>query len=314
MSTLPWVEKYRPKSLVEVRGHSHIKKVLDEFGGISKCPHLLFYGPPGTGKTSTILAMAKQHFGPHMKEMVMEINASDDRGIEIVTGRIKSFVETHSFSGNTVKLVILDEADALTKEAQSALRRILEKSSHGARFCLCCNYVGKIIPPLQSRCTKFRFERIDRDSLRMMALGICEEEKLDLDDRSLDAVLDLSKGDARRVINLLQSCRSSSCYSVDFIYGLTGSPLPSDIERIFNDLLTLSFKDSFEVIMNLVDKMGYAVNEIVQALAMKVLNHVHDQKRLGTVLVEFSNIEYNLAHGGSQKLAVGHLVSAFHCD
>ena len=300
----------------EVKGHSNILTVLKKFGGIHRCPHLLFYGPPGTGKTSTILAMAKEYYGVHMRGMVMEVNASDERGIEIVTGKIKSFVETHSFSGLSVKLVILDEADALTAEAQSALRRVLEKSTVDARFCLCCNYIGKISGPLQSRCTKFRFEGIDRESLREMALKIGKEEKLVFQEGAVDALLDLAKGDARRVINLMQSsflgCVNDSC-SVGYLYRLAGSPLPSDIDEVFNVLLEKSFKDSFESITSLVRDKGYAVTDIVSDLTAGVLDRfAADSGRLGVVLEEFSNIEYNLAGGGSQKLAVGHLVSAFH--
>ena len=300
----------------EVKGHSDILTVLKKFRGIHRCPHLLFYGPPGTGKTSTILAMAKEYYGVHMRGMVMEVNASDERGIEIVTGKIKSFVETHSFSGLNVKLVILDEADALTAEAQSALRRVLEKSTVDARFCLCCNYIGKISGPLQSRCTKFRFEGIDRESLREMALKIGDKEKLIFQEGAIDALLDLAKGDARRVINLMQSsflgCVNDSC-SVEYLYRLAGSPLPSDIDDAFLVLLEKSFKDSFESITSLVSDKGYAVTDIVSDLTSRVQDRfAGDSDRLCVILDEFSNIEYNLAGGGSQKLAVGHLVSAFH--
>ena len=299
----------------DVKGHSNILTVLKKFRGIHRSPHLLFYGPPGTGKTSTILAMAKEYYGVHMRGMVMEVNASDERGIEIVTGKIKSFVETHSFSGLNIKLVILDEADALTAEAQSALRRVLEKSTVDARFCLCCNYIGKISGPLQSRCTKFRFEGIDRESLREMALEIGHEEKLVFQEGAIDALLDLAKGDARRVINLMQSaflgCVNDSC-SVEYLYRLAGSPLPSDIDEAFNVLLEKSFKDSFESITSLVTEKGYAVTDIVSDLTTRVIERFGSDSRLCVVLDEFSNIEYNLAGGGSQKLAVGHLVSAFH--
>ena len=316
-TSLPWVEKYRPKTVADVKGHAEILTVLKKFKGISRTPNLLFYGPPGTGKTSTILAMAKEHYGPNMRDMVMEINASDERGIEVVTGRVKSFVQTHSFSGLSVKLVILDEADALTAEAQSALRRIMERSTSSARFCLCCNYIGKIIPPLQSRCTKFRFEGIDKQSLHGMALSVCHEEDLVFEEGAIDAVLRLANGDARRVMNLLQSasmgCLKSDPCSVEYIYRLAGSPLPSDLDHVFSVLLSLSFKDSFHSISVLVNDKGYAVTEIVTDLSLKVLSRfAEDTIRLSILLDEFSNIEYNLAVGGSEKLAVGHLVSAFH--
>lgn len=315
--SLPWVEKYRPQTMSEVKGHANIITVLEKFGGIGKSPHLLFYGPPGTGKTSTILALAKEFYGRNKGDMVMEINASDERGIEIVTGKIKTFVETFSFSGERVKLVILDEADALTVEAQSALRRIMEKSTSAARFCLCCNYISKIIGPLQSRCTKFRFEGIKRESLRCMALEICEKESLLFQTEAVEALLDLSGGDARRVINLMQSaslgCIGDSVCSVDYIYRLAGCPLPCDIDEIFFYLSAKSFKDAFEKVSSLVQDKCYAVANVLTNLVDKVLTtFAADPVRLGILLDEFSNIEYNLSVGGNQKLAVGHLVSAFH--
>ena len=300
----------------EVRGHSNIVAVLKHFGGIPGIPHLLFFGPPGTGKTSTILAMAKEHYGRDFRLMVMEVNASDERGIEVVTGKIHSFVQTHSFCDLRVKLVILDEADALTAEAQSALRRIMEKSTVDVRFCLCCNYIGKISAPLQSRCTKFRFEGIDRESLKEMALAISTNENMSFEKGAVDAVLDLAQGDARRVINLMQSASLAaevSGVSEEYIYRLAGSPLPSDVDAVFSALLGESFEDSFRETTYMVKHRGYAVADIVTALATKVLSDTTlAEDRLRTLFVEFSNIEYNLAGGGSEKLAVGHLVSAFH--
>lgn len=317
---LPWVEKYRPTTMSEVKGHPNIMTVLTKFGGIPRIPHLLFFGPPGTGKTSTILAMAKEYYGRAFRLMVMEVNASDERGIEVVTGKILSFVQSHSFSDIRVKLVILDEADALTAEAQSALRRIMEKSSADVRFCLCCNYISRISAPLQSRCTRFRFEGIDRDSLRDMVLRISENEGLAFAKGAVDAVLDLSAGDARRVINLMQSASlGSSCASsralvtVEYAYKLAGRPLPGDIDAFLLELSEKSFKESFDYITSRVDEKGYAVVDIVSALAPKVLEKfAENQARLGILLDEMSSIEYNLSAGGSEKLAVGHLVSAFH--
>lgn len=314
--SLPWVEKYRPQTMSDVKGHANIITVLENFGGLGKSPHLLFYGPPGTGKTSTILAMAKEFYGRNKGDMVMEVNASDERGIDIVTGKIKTFVETLSFSGQRVKLVILDEADALTVEAQSALRRIMEKSTSAARFCLCCNYISKIIGPLQSRCTKFRFEGIKKESLRCMALEICKKECLLFETEAIEALLDLSRGDARRVINLMQSaslgCLNDSC-SAEYIYRLAGCPLPCDIDEVFSFLSEKSFKDAFEKISSLVENKCYAVADVLTNLLDRVLaTFAADPLRLGILLDEFSNIEYNLSVGGNQKLAIGHLVSAFH--
>ncbi|KAK9269953.1 hypothetical protein L1049_025526 [Liquidambar formosana] len=160
----PWVEKYRPQSLADVAAHRDIVDTIDRLTSENRLPHLLLYGPPGTGKTSTILAVARKLYGAQFHNMILELNASDDRGIDVVRQQIQDFASTQSFSfgpKSSVKLVLLDEADAMTKDAQFALRRVIEKYTKNTRFALICNQVNKIIPALQSRCTRFRFAPLD---------------------------------------------------------------------------------------------------------------------------------------------------------
>ena len=157
-TNLPWVEKYRPKRLEDLISHEDILKTIKRFMDENRLPHLLLYGPPGTGKTSTILACARQLYkGKEFNSMVLELNASDDRGIGVVRNQIMNFASTRTIFSKGFKLIILDEADAMTKDAQNALRRVMEKFTENVRFCLICNYLTKIIPAIQSRCTRFRF-------------------------------------------------------------------------------------------------------------------------------------------------------------
>jgi replication factor C subunit 3/5 len=207
---------------------------------------MLFYGPPGTGKTSTALALAKHMYGKSIEAMTLELNASDDRGINIVRNEIQDFASTRTMMSNKFKFIILDECDAMTKDAQMALRRVMEKYVKNARFCLICNYVSKIIPALQSRCTRFRFQPLPEEFVKARLEYICDEEHIEKDESGVDAVMRLGCGDMRRALNLLQStCMSAGRVAEDAAYQCAGKPLPSDIDAIATCLFNESLKDSF---------------------------------------------------------------------
>ncbi|CAM9682196.1 unnamed protein product [Rangifer tarandus platyrhynchus] len=190
---LPWVEKYRPQTLDDLISHQDILSTIQKFISEDRLPHLLLYGPPGTGKTSTILACAKQLYkDKEFGSMVLELNASDDRGIDIVRGPILSFASTRTIFKKGFKLVILDEADAMTQDAQNALRRVIEKFTENTRFCLICNYLSKIIPALQSRCTRFRFGPLTPELMVPRLEHVVEEEKVDISEDGMKALITLS--------------------------------------------------------------------------------------------------------------------------
>ncbi|KAM7222337.1 P-loop containing nucleoside triphosphate hydrolase protein [Rhypophila decipiens] len=212
----PWVEKYRPKTLSDVTAQDHTITVLQRTLQATNLPHMLFYGPPGTGKTSTILALAKELYGPElMKSRVLELNASDERGISIVREKVKNFARMQltnppagyksRFPCPPFKIIILDEADSMTQDAQSALRRTMETYSKITRFCLICNYVTRIIDPLASRCSKFRFKSLDQGNARKRLEEIAKLEGVGLEDGAVDALIKSSDGDLRKAITFLQS-------------------------------------------------------------------------------------------------------------
>ncbi|KAF7777521.1 hypothetical protein Agabi119p4_3593 [Agaricus bisporus var. burnettii] len=221
----PWVEKYRPKTIEDVSAQEHTVAVLRKTLTSTNLPHMLFYGPPGTGKTSTILALARQLFGPdNFKNRVLELNASDERGISIVREKIKNFArqtpraQAVASDGKTYpcppyKIIILDEADSMTQDAQGALRRIMETYARITRFCLVCNYVTRIIEPLASRCSKFRFTPLDSESATSRLTYIAKEEQIDVDTSVIDALITVSNGDLRRAITYLQSASRLSSSS-----------------------------------------------------------------------------------------------------
>ncbi|KAF7637394.1 AAA domain-containing protein [Meloidogyne graminicola] len=238
-ANLPWVEKYRPSSLSDLVSQEEIVNSITKMIDEDRLPHLLFYGPPGTGKTTTILAAARKMFPRKgMQSKLLELNASDERGIDVVRNKIVSFASSQGLqevfaASNTgtgkkaIKLVILDEADAMTKDAQNALRRIIEKYTDSTRFCIICNYLSKIIPALQSRCTRFRFAPLKKEQVILRIEYIIKKEKLNVTDDGKDALFKLSKGDMRRIINILQSTSlSTDVINEESVYRCVGHPRP----------------------------------------------------------------------------------------
>lgn len=223
--------------------------LVNKFINENQLPHLLFYGPPGTGKTSTILACARQLYKPQtFNQMVLELNASDDRGINIVRGQILNFASTRTIFSGGYKLIILDEADAMTNDAQNALRRIIEKYTDNVRFCIICNYLSKIIPALQSRCTRFRFAPLNAEQILPRLEHVVEAEAIKVSEDGKKALMTLAGGDMRKVLNVLQSTwMAYKDVTEDNVYTCVGHPLKSDIANIVKWLLnTESFKEIFE--------------------------------------------------------------------
>ena len=253
---------------------------VEKFIEKNRLPHLLFYGPPGTGKTSTILAVARRIYGSEYKKQTLEVrfiacpqnninflqlNASDDRGIDVVREKIKQFAETRTLFSMGFKLIILDEADMMTQQAQAALRRVIEQYTKNVRFCIICNYVNKIAPAIQSRCTRFRFSPLPIVEVERRVNDVVEAEKcvesfiqleqqptklldsVNLTEDGKRALLKLSKGDMRRALSVLQACHAAyTSIGETEIYNCTGNPHPSDIETIVNSMLSDEFTTSYQ--------------------------------------------------------------------
>ena len=300
-------------------------------------PHLLLYGPPGTGKTSTIVAAAKRMYGnTKYNSMTLELNASDARGIDVVRNEIKEFAGTQQLftamngQGNkkgNVKLIILDEADAMTSDAQFALRRIIEKYTKNARFCLICNYVSKIIPALQSRCTRFRFAPLSKHQIQGRLEYVAQQEHIALTADGIQAILDLSGGDMRRVLNLLQSTAMSKTklpsllvgedtnnsdenppadsdtvvVNENDVYLTSGAPLPTDMDDILLWLLNETFRTACQNITQLCTTKGYALADVLQQLTMKIMNLQLDSEPLARLLDGMSQVECRLANSASSE-------------
>mmetsp|Transcript_3561 Transcript_3561/g.8800 ORF Transcript_3561/g.8800 Transcript_3561/m.8800 type:complete len:359 (-) Transcript_3561:29-1105(-) len=276
----PWVEKYRPKSVDEVAMQDEVVSVLKKALEGHDMPHLLFYGPPGTGKTSTILAISRQLFGGDgMKQRVLELNASDERGISVVRDKVKAFAQLTANGGTSpsgkplpgYKIIIMDECDSMTSDAQSALRRTMEAYSKVTRFCLICNYVSRIIDPLASRCAKFRFKPLSLEPQMSRLKMIQGREGVECPDEVLSRLVTYSGGDLRQAITLLQ-CLSrlrgeGEPITEEDVMDVAGV-LP---EAAINDLITRCHTNSFE-------KVQEAVTDIVAAgySATAVISQLHD--------------------------------------
>jgi len=310
---LPWVEKYRPKRLEDLVAHKDIISIITKLIDANNLPHLLFYGPPGTGKTSTIIAAAKRMFGQQTyTSMALELNASDARGIDVVRYQIKEFAGTRQLFHKGIKLIILDEADSMTNDAQNALRRIVERYTKNARFCFICNYVSKIIPALQSRCTRFRFSPLSSEQIYDRLVHIVQEEKVETTENGLQSILSLACGDMRRVINTLQ-CTSMS-YSIvneTNVYLTCGAPLPSDIDYLTKILFNDSFSVACSKMITLCKSNGYALSDIIYDLTTIVTSMDLPPGVMSILLDGMSNVEYRLAYGTNERLQTASLVGVF---
>ena len=308
-----WNEKYRPQKLDDISAHRDIIDTIRRLTNEKRLPHLLLCGPPGTGKTTTILAIARQLYGQFFTQMTLELNASDDRGIAVVRNEIQDFASTkRSFEG--FKLVILDECDYLTPNAQFALRRIIEKYSKHTRFCLICNYAHKIIPALQSRSTKFRFTPLPADQVRDRIKLICDRENVSITDRAVVAIQELGQGDMRRTINLLQSTQLATKNKLEesTVYSVSGQPHPIEIENVLNCLLNKGFSASLHEVSALKYEKGFAVIDIVRSVMSHVFKmHLSTVLRMKLLQI-LAETEFCLEHISSERLQILALVGAFY--
>ncbi|KAL7009871.1 Subunit of heteropentameric Replication factor C (RF-C) [Cystobasidiomycetes sp. EMM_F5] len=294
LDNLPWVEKYRPVTLDDVVSHADITSTIDKFLELNQLPHMLFYGPPGTGKTSTVLCIARKIYGDPGKSKsasnayrnnVLELNASDERGIDVVREQIKNFAGVRTFGSSAYKLIILDEADMMTQVAQGALRRgetsssalqrllvltvyptVIEQYTKNVRFCIICNYVNRIIPAIQSRCTRFRFGPLPIIEVERRLHTVIDAEKVQLTPDGKQALLRLSKGDMRRALNVMQDDDTNACLALQDV-----------IAGIYDFVATVKFPP---------------------ATRIYILDHL-------------AQVEHRLSTGGNEKLQLTSLLATF---
>jgi replication factor C subunit 3/5 len=309
-NNLPWVEKYRPSNLANVLSQPHVTETLKKFIENKRLPHMIFYGPAGTGKTSSIVSCAKEIYGKDYDMMVLELNASDDRGINTVREQVKDFSSNCQFFTKGIMLVILDEADAMTFDAQFALRRIIENYSNNVRFCLICNYISKIIIPVQSRCVLFRFYPLNNDIINDKLLKICKNEKIRSNKAGIQTITQLCKGDLRVGINLLQSIYlAKGKLATDAVYSFSGLPTPKESKKLTNSIIkNRSFKKNSKIIEALIHN-GVSLHKILLTLTDDILHSKLNENNKMNILKKLGEIEKKINITNDEKPYINELSS-----
>ncbi len=314
---LPWVEKYRPQNISEVISNNNNNiKILSSMLSKGSLPHLLFHGTSGTGKTSLIQVLAKELYGDNINLMIMKLDASDDRGINSVREEIKSFAEKKNMFFKGVKLIILDEADSMTFDAQFALRRIIEKYSDTTRFCLICNYENKIIHAIRTRCANFRFSPIKSSDMIPLLEKICINENLNYTIDSLKIIARLCNGDLRKTINLLQTISmKSNNINVDLSYESAGLPPKIIIENIFDQLISnnYDFNEKFIFINNILKFNGYSLGIILKEITFLLLEkpNLFNNKKYAQLFSDLADLENKVSKSTFNDIYISLLISIF---
>ena len=293
----------------EIIGQDLIIKRLKAYVNSRDMPHLLFAGPPGVGKTASAIALARELYGEDWMYNFTELNASDDRGIDVVRDKIKNFAKVSPIGPFGFKIIFLDEADALTNDAQSALRRTMEIFHKNCRFIISCNYPSKIIEPIQSRCVVYRFKPLSREAINDAIKRIIDEEKIDVKDDAIDAIFEISEGDMRKAINVLQSAASlKEAVDSDMIYATEGSIKPDNIKNIFDLVLNGSFDRAREYLHRILNE-GISAEEIIKGIHKATLNlDIPINKQLN-IIDRIGEIDFRITEGANEKIQLDALLA-----
>ena len=297
-----WIEKYRPQTLDDVMGHENIVGRLKSYVSRNDLSHMLFSGPAGTGKTTCATAIARELYGEDWREHFLELNASDERGIDVVRDRIKNFART-SFGGVEYRIIFLDEADALTSDAQSALRRTMEQFSNNVRFILSCNYSSQIIDPIQSRCAVFRFSPLADDAVAEEIRAIAAEEDIELTEDGLDALVYAADGDMRKAINGLQAASvSGDTVDESAVYAITSTARPEEIRTMVQSALDGDFTASRATLDRLLTEEGIAGGDIIDQLHRSIWEFDIDDDAAVRVLERIGETDYRITRGANERV------------
>lgn len=316
---IPWTEKYRPKSLDQILSHNNTISILRNFIHNKQLPHLLFHGPSGTGKTSTMMAIARELYGNNIDTMIMVINASEERGIEVIRTKVTDFARSKSMvlkeedllTKDLFKLIILDEADAMTYDAQTILRRIIENYSNNVRFCLICNYIKNIHIALQSRCILFKFPTLESRYIYTKIEDISKLEDITISNKGIDTIITRSEGDMRRVLNMLQTVNMAyykqTITDIE-VNNCLGYPDNNTIMNLLDILKNKDFKECYQHCMDLRNNYGYSLSDIINDISKILIESVKDNIEY---IKSLALIQYNLSTSVDDALQYFSFIGVF---
>ena len=307
-----WTEKYRPKTFADIKGQEEIVAKLTAFIKQKNIPHLLFAGPPGVGKSTLALVLAREFFGENYRDNFLELNSSDERGIDVVRNKVKDFARTKALGDVPFKIIFLDECDALTKEAQQALRRTMENYTSTCRFVLAANYSSKILDPIQSRCAVFRFKPLPKENIYALIDHIVKNENLTMDQKAKDALVLVADGDCRRVNNILQSCSAlSTTITAESIYSLASMAESSQVNEVLTTAMKGEFVSARNKLLDLMLKYGLSGIDIIKQIQSEVWNLNIDGRKKVLLIDKCGEIEFRMVEGADEFIQLEALLAQF---